>query len=157
MSELSELIKFFHMCRGRAHSFRYKNWLDYKSCDVEDIITPFDQVFGTGDGTTKNFQLTKTYILYGISELLNTKTITKPTPSTVVVSVDYIPKTINTDYTVNYNTGTVSFVTAPTVGQILRWGGEFDLPCRFDVDELQVTLDFYEHGSANIPIVEVRV
>jgi uncharacterized protein (TIGR02217 family) len=157
MSELSELIKFFHMTRGRAHSFRYKNWLDYKSCDVEDIITPFDQVFGTGDGTTKTFQLTKTYILFGIAELINTIDIKKPVPSSVVVSIDYVTKVVNTDYTINYTTGVVTFNTAPTTGAVLRWGGEFDLPCRFDVDELQVTLDFYEHGSSNIPIVEVRL
>jgi uncharacterized protein (TIGR02217 family) len=157
MSELSELIKFFHMCRGRAHKFRYKNWLDYKSCDVEDTVTPFDQVFGVGDGTTKSFQLSKIYILYGIAELLNTKVIYKPVPGTIITSIDYIVKTINTDFTVDYTTGMVTFNTAPTSGAVLRWGGEFDLPCRFDVDELQVTLDFYEHGSANIPIVEVRL
>lgn len=157
MSELSELIKFFHTARGRAHSFRYKNWLDYKSCDSEDEYTPFDQIFGVGDGVNKVFQLKKTYNLFGISDLLNTKTIYKPVPNTVVVSKNYSILNYNTDYVVNYTDGTVDFLVAPELGTIVRWGGEFDLPCRFDIDELQVSLDFYEHGSANIPIVEVRL
>lgn len=157
MSELSDLIRFFHLCRGRAHSFRYKNWLDYKSCDVEEEITPYDQIFGVGDGTTKSFQLTKRYELYGLHELTNEYEIKKPVPNTIVVSVNNVVKTVNTDYTVDYTTGLVTFNTAPTNGAFLKWGGEFDIPCRFDVDELQITLDFYEHGSANIPIVEVRI
>jgi uncharacterized protein (TIGR02217 family) len=157
MSELSELIRFFHLCRGRAHSFRYKNWLDYKSCPVEDIYTPYDQYLGIGDNTTINFQLTKRYELYGLSELINEKEINKPVSNTIVVAINNIPKTINTDFVVDYTTGIVSFQTPPTAGHIITWGGEFDIPCRFDIDELQITLDFYEHGSTNIPVVEVRI
>lgn len=157
MSELSDLIRFFHLCRGRAHSFRYKNWSDYKSCDVEEVITPYDQIFGVGDGTTKSFQLVKRYDLYGLVDLVNEYTIKKPVPNTVVVSINNVIKTVNTDYTVNYSTGIITFTNAPANGEFLKWGGEFDIPCRFDVDELQITLDFYEHGSANIPIVEVRI
>jgi uncharacterized protein (TIGR02217 family) len=157
MSELSELIKFFHICRGRAHSFRYKNWLDYKTCNVEDTTTNYDQIFGVGDGTTKTFQLKKRYELYGLDTLVVEKDIKKPVGNTISVSIDFSQKIENTHFTVDYTTGIVSFITAPTAGQVLRWGGEFDLPCRFDIDELQISLDFYEHGSANIPIVEVRV
>jgi uncharacterized protein (TIGR02217 family) len=157
MSELSELIRFFHLCRGRAHSFRYKNWLDYKSCPVEDTYTPYDQYLGTGDGNTINFQLIKRYELYGLSELVNEKEINKPVNSTVVVAINNIPKTINTDFVVDHTTGIVTFTTAPALGSIITWGGEFDIPCRFDIDELQITLDFYEHGSTNIPVVEVRI
>ncbi len=156
-SELSDLIRFFHLCRGRAHSFRYKNWLDYKSCDVEDTITPLDQLLGVGDGSTINFQLTKKYDIAGLVELVQDVDIKKPVPNTIVVAANNIPLTINVDFTVNYTTGIVTFTNAPTNGTVLRWGGEFDLPCRFDVDELQVSLDFYQHGSANIPIVEVRI
>lgn len=156
-SELSDLIRFFHICKGRAHQFRYKNWLDYKSCDVEGVITPYDQIFGVGNGTLKDFQLTKTYEIYGIAELKHTYEIKKPVPGTIVVTIDNTIKTINVDYTVDYTTGIVSFVSAPALNSILTWGGEFDVPCRFDVDELQVSMDFYQHGSTNIPIVEVRI
>jgi uncharacterized protein (TIGR02217 family) len=157
MSELSDLVKFFHLCRGRAHSFRYKNWLDYKSCDAEEEITPFDQILGVGNGVTTDFQLQKTYELYGLPELSIEKPIYKPVSNTIVVSADNTPLTINTNFIVNYSTGIVSITPAPLSGVVLRWGGEFDLPCRFDIDELQVSMDFYEHGSTNIPIVEVRI
>jgi uncharacterized protein (TIGR02217 family) len=144
MSELSDLIRFFHTCRGRAHSFRYKNWLDYKSCDVEEDITPYDQIFGLGTGTQTTFQLVKLYELYGISDLTLTYTVKKPVANTVIVSKNGISLTYNTDYVVDYSTGIVTFVTPPASGALLQWGGEFDLPCRFDIDELQITLDFYD-------------
>lgn len=157
MSELSDLIRFFHLCRGRAHQFRYKNWLDYKSCDVEDNITPYDQVFGVGDGVESEFQLIKRYELYGISSLTLEYIIKKPVPNTVIVAINNNIKTINVDYVVDTTTGIVTFTTIPSVGDVLTWGGEFDLPCRFDVDELQISLDFFEHGSTNIPLIEVRL
>lgn len=156
-SELSDLIRFFHNCKGRAHHFRYKNWLDYKSCDVEDVITPLDQIFGVGNGTLKDFQLVKNYTLYEIQELSYVYTVKKPVPNTIVVAIDGITKIKDIDYTIDYTTGIVTFITAPSSNSILTWGGEFDIPCRFDIDELQVSLDFYQHGSTNIPIVEVRI
>lgn len=156
-SELSELIKFFHLCRGRAHSFRYKNWLDYKSCDMEDVISPYDQVFGVGDDVSVEFQLKKRYELFGINELTQEINIYKPVPNTISVTKNDVILVYGTDYVVDYTTGKVTFSVAPLLGDILKWGGEFDLPCRFDTDEIQVTLDFYQHGSTNIPLVEVRI
>jgi uncharacterized protein (TIGR02217 family) len=157
MSELSDLVKFFHICRGRAHSFRYKNWLDYKSCDVVDTISPIDQVFGIGDGSTTTFQLKKTYNLYGLVELSNSKDIRKPVANTILISKNSSVLLENTDYVVDYASGLVSFTVPPTLDDVLAWGGEFDLPCRFDVDTLALSIDFYEHGSTAVPIVEVRI
>jgi uncharacterized protein (TIGR02217 family) len=46
----------------------------------------------------------------------------------------------------------------PQPGNALTWEGEFDVPCRFDSDEMQVSIDFpnyYDWGQ--IPVVEIRV
>lgn len=66
--QLHDLIQFFHAMKGRYYSFLYFDWADYSSnfaTSTEQrgvpLITDTDQVIGTGDGTTRVFQLTKTY------------------------------------------------------------------------------------------------
>lgn len=168
-SELSDLVRFFHVARGKGHRFRYKDWMDYKSCDVEAVVDDQDQALGTGDGTTNSFQLKKKYTLGGVT--VNERTITRPVgtdnlDSTILIAIDDVLKTEDTyvagvpqadnDYSINYNTGVVTFNTAPILDAVLTWGGEFDVPCRFDTDQLDISLDFYEHGSTSVPVVEVR-
>lgn len=155
MEELSDLIKFFQVVRGRGHYFRYKDWADYKSCDLDQTITNTDQVFGVGDGNTLAFQLIKTYDIGG--GVINQRDISKPVSGTLQIAVAGSPLSETTDYTVDYTTGIVTFVSAPAAAASITWGGEFDVPCRFDIDELQVSLVFYGHGSSGVPIVEVRV
>lgn len=163
-SELSDLIKFFQVARGKGHYFRYKDWMDYKSCDVEDTVSNIDQAIGTGNGTLTIFQLSKTYTLGGVT--INERNITRPVNSTILIAIDGTTKTEDTytngtsnnnnDYWIDYDTGIVTFNSAPLTNEVVTWGGEFDVPCRFDTDELSISLDFYEHGSTSIPVVEVR-
>lgn len=155
LEELSDLVKFFQIVRGRGHYFRYKDWADYKSCDLEQTITNTDQIFGVGDGNTTDFQLIKTYDIGG--GIINQRDINKPVNGTLAIAVDGTAKLETTDYTVDYTTGIVTFLTAPTAATSITWGGEFDVPCRFDIDELQVSLDFYGYGSTGVPVIEVRV
>ena len=43
-------------------------------------------------------------------------------------------------------------------GEVLDWTGEFDVPVRFDIDHLPVSLDEYSIGSADgVTLVELRV
>lgn len=154
-SELSDLIRFFHITRGKGHKFRYKDWLDYKSCDIDKTPTATDQVFGIGDGVTEEFQLIKTYTydtLVGVD--VNQRDIRKPVDTTILISIDNITTIL---YTIDYTTGIVTFDTPPPLNSVLKWGGEFDVPCRFDTDELPLSLDFYGYASGSVPIIEVRV
>lgn len=154
MEELSDLVSFFHITRGKGHYFRYKDWADYKSCNLQDTPASTDQVFGIGDGATLEFQLIKTYDLSG--GVINQRDITKPV-SAISIALNGTLQTVTTHYTVDYTTGIVTFVTAPAAAVSITWGGEFDVPCRFDTDELELSLDFYGYGSAGVPVKEVRV
>lgn len=53
-------------------------------------------------------------------------------------------KTVSTDYTVDYTTGIIHFVTAPTAGHVISWTGEFLIPCRFAEDSLPQAELFYD-------------
>jgi uncharacterized protein (TIGR02217 family) len=55
-------------------------------------------------------------------------------------------------------TGIVTFTAGnfPTTGQAVTAGFEFDVPVRFDTDELDVNLDYYLAGSAHVPLIELK-
>ena len=62
-----------------------------------------------------------------------------------------------TGWTLDATTGAVTFTTAPGNGVIVRAGFEFDVPVRFDSDQLDVTLDLERLGSIiSIPLLEIR-
>lgn len=153
--ELSELIRFFHVTRGRAHHFRYKDWADYKSCFVnkDETLVGNAVIFGIGDGTTTIFNLSKPYTIGGVT---NTRYITRPVNGTVKIWVDSVLQTETTHYDIDYDTGIVTFVTAPGNTLAITWGGQFDVLSRFDTDTLEVNLEFYGHGSSGVPIVEIK-
>ena len=153
--QLEALLALFHAARGRGHSFRFKDWADFKSCAKEATPAPTDQVIGAGDGSDATFQLTKTYSYGGQTY---TRTITKPVSGTVRVSVAGVEKTIATQFNVNYLTGVVTFTAGniPTLGQAVTAGFEFDVPVRFDIDALDISLDHFLMGATDAPLIEVR-
>ena len=60
-------------------------------------------------------------------------------------------------WTADVSTGIVTFLSPPSVGANLTAGFEFDVPVRFDTDDLPVTLDIERLGSiTSIPLIEVR-
>lgn len=143
-SQLETLIAFFRARKGRACGFRFKDWTDYQATG---------QALGTGDGETQTFQLVKTYASGAGSE---TRTITKPVSGTVVVYADGAKQT--TGVSVDTTTGVVTFSEAPADGAVLTADFEFDVPVRFDTDEMDVTIENFNLNEwSSIPIVEIRV
>nr|BDD46837.1 glycoside hydrolase family 24 [bacterium] len=146
LEQLNELIAFFRARQGKAIGFKFKDWSDYK---VEGAA------IGTGDGTTSTFQLKKQYTSgSGTVERI----IKKPIWGSVKVYLDASPLTFITEYTVNHSLGEINILTPPAGGEIITADFEFDVPVRFDTDELNISLDNFELGSwSNIPIVEIRI
>jgi uncharacterized protein (TIGR02217 family) len=76
-----------------------------------------------------------------------------------ITNVDADEFTIGID-TTNYTTYT-SGGTAnkyPQPADALTWAGQFDVPCRFDIDEMRPSVDaFKTYSWSSIPIVEIRV
>lgn len=157
LDDLHAVIAFFEERRGRLYGFRWRDHLDWKSCPPQAEPAAGDQVIGTGDGTTADFQLIKTY---GSSFQPWTRAILKPVAGSVRVAVAGVEKVVGTDVTVNPMTGAVHFLAGhiPAVGQSITAGFAFDVPVRFDTDKLEISLSGFQHGSIpNIPVVEVRL
>lgn len=153
--DLYDLVRFFRAMKGKGHSFRYKDWADFKSHHGDQItqdVSDTDQVIGTGDGVLKVFQLVKNYeegILVGVRKIV------KPVVGTVVIALDGV--TQSTGWSVDTTTGLVTFTTAPGVGVSITAGYEFDVPVRFDSDSIETNYEYYEGGSASVGLVEIRI
>jgi uncharacterized protein (TIGR02217 family) len=63
--DMLDLIKFFHEVRGRAYSFRFKDWNDYEASDEQLVVTG-----------SRDIQLSKLYSFGGGNEYR--RKITKP-------------------------------------------------------------------------------
>lgn len=150
--DLAAVVAFFEARNGRLYSFRFKDWSDYKSCLPSAAPAPTDQIIGTGNGSITTFALAKTYASGAQSWA---RAILKPVAGTVTVSLNGVAQ--GSGWSVNTTTGIVTFVAPPATGAVIRAGFEFDVPVRFDTDELPVTLDIERTGSIpSIPLIEVR-
>lgn len=157
IADLHEVIAFFEERRGRLYGFRWKDRTDHKSCVPDGTPSASDQEIGVGDGETAAYQLKK---VYGAQFAPYTRTITKPVAGSVLVAVGGAPQVEATDFVADITNGIVTFLPghAPGAGVIVTAGFEFDVPVRFDTDELRIDLSSFEAGQIqNVPVLEVRI
>lgn len=154
LDDLSKILRFFEARHGQLYGFRWKDWLDFKSCLPSETPQTVDQVLTAGSDPLV-YQLTRTYS-DGAGTYL--REITKPVQGTVQVARDGVQLTEGTDFTVDPETGMVTLASAPPPAAIVTAGFEFDVPVRFDSDTIDVNLSAFEAGEIpSIPIVEVRI
>jgi uncharacterized protein (TIGR02217 family) len=157
VAQLAEVVAFFEERRGRFHGFRWRDYADYKSCHVNETPSALDQAIGTGTGALATFQLVK---IYGAAFAPWTRTINKPVAGTVRVAVAGVEQVQGTAYTVDTATGVVTFGVGhiPATAAAVTAGFEFDVPVRFDADNITVSLSNFAQGSVpQIPVVEIRI
>lgn len=147
--DLDKVRALFLAHLGRLYPFRFKDWSDYEATD---------EYFGTGDGTTTQFQLIKTYdpqqlLLGAPGSRTYVRTITLPVGTPTIMVNGVIDPSVSISAA-----GIVTFPAAPSASpaSTLTWTGEFDLPVRFDTDHLPVSMRQEGFGQVrSIPIVEV--
>lgn len=143
-TQLDTLIAFFRARKGRAYGFRFKDWTDFKATA---------QALGSGNGTIKTFQLIRTYLSGGNTDV---RMITKPVAGTVKVYLAGVQQ--NSGWSVNTTTGVITFTNAPGNGVSVSADYEFDVPVRFDTDRMAVTIEQINlHQWSGIPIIEIRI
>lgn len=157
LDDIHDVIAFFEERRGRLHGFRWQDHADYKSCKPSAVASASDQIIGTGDGTRTAFQLVKAY---GSLFAPYARPIAKPVSGTVVVAVDGVAQTPVTAYALETTTGIVTFQSGyvPAASKLVTAGFEFDVPVRFDTDQITYVLPFPKSADIpDIPIVEIRI
>lgn len=144
-AQMDDIIEFFYAMKGKAIGFRFKDWSDYTLTDGQ---------IGVGTGVLTTFQIKK---LYTVGSETYSRNLKKIVASTLVVKVNGVTKTITTDYTVDLNTGIITFVVAPTNTHPVTATCEFDVPVRFDTDEMNITQEAFELETwDSIPLVEIK-
>lgn len=155
MDDIQTLVSFFESRRGRMHGFRWKDWSDYKSCLPSRTPSHIDQFIGVGDGENTKFQLRK---IYSSGEQSYTRIINKIVFGSTLVAIEGVEKLEGQEFRVDINTGVVEFVIPPDIGVRITAGFEFDVPVRFDTDEIMVSVTSFQAGEPpEVPIIEVRV
>lgn len=145
---LELIIDFFYARMGRAYGFRFRDWADYQIGEPGAA-----HVMYTTTNTT-TYQIIKKYTS-GATTF--TRTIKKIVANSVSLYLNAV--LVNpADYTVDNNTGIIVFDSATPVGQTLAIICEFDVPVRFDTDELSISMETFNAGAVpSIPIIELRV
>lgn len=142
-AQLDTLIAFFRARKGRAYGFRFKDWSDYTALGQICVAVPY------APGV---YQLQKMYTdLAGYTDV---RTVKKPVIGTVRVYVNGVLQTIG--YSMDYTAGRINFDADPDPA-IVTADFEFDVPCRFDTDEMPINLDNWASYSWNgITVLEIR-
>jgi uncharacterized protein (TIGR02217 family) len=150
---LHAVVAFFEERRGRLYGFRFHDRVDCTSCAPSGPPSPTDMQIGTGDGTSTTFQLVK---IYGAGFAPYRRAIRKPVAGSVRVAVGGSEVTPGAGVTCDTTSGLVTFATPPLPSVPITAGFAFDVPVRFDTDELEVDLSAFEAGAIPaIPLVEI--
>ncbi len=140
--DLAALVAFFRARRGQAHGFRFRDPLDHAATD---------QWLGSGDGRITRFSLRKRY---GDGDDPQDRRITRPVPGSVTVALDGVA--LLAGWRLG-DGGHVDFDEPPAAGARVTAGFAFDVPVRFAVDRIDVSLAGWRAGELpSVPLVEVR-
>lgn len=140
-TQRDELIDFFTARRGMFEGFRFKDWSDFRILPANS--SDADMI------TTTTFQLVKRYISGGVTIL---RKITKPVDGTLRIWDGSTE--ITTGWIINNSTGVITFDDAPDYLPSASF--EFDVPARFNTDEMNWSQEETTFGSWNsVPIIEI--
>ena len=154
MDDMAALIAFFEARMGQLHGFRWKDWTDWKSCAPSRAVAFDDQVIGRGDGKTVEFRLSK---LYRSGSAEYRRPIAKPVEGTVRVGIGGVEKFETIDFTCDHATGVIRLEDAPMRDAPVTAGFEFDVPVRFDIDHIAISIAAFEAGQIpTIPLLEIE-
>ncbi len=146
---IDELAEYYYAMGGEWIGFRAKNWANYNSSRPGQDFTALDQplVF-VDEGSASYWQLTKRYTKGAYSRDMD---IYKPLAGILIADNGVVKDP--SDYDVDLTTGRVGLGFTPA--GTLTWGGEFDLPVRFD-GEFPIEIINRSVDSVSFGLMELR-
>jgi uncharacterized protein (TIGR02217 family) len=147
-SQLQVVHDFWLGRDGIRNGWRLFDLFDHSTAsDHRSAPTKDDVNIGAGDGSTLIFQMQKKYTSFDQTIV---RVIEKPISGTELVALDGALQTEITHYTIDRSSGEISFVSAPTAGQQVTWGGDYHTPCQFAPEvgeQFDVSIDAFEAGE----------
>ena len=163
--DVDDLIHFFYTVRGKAFSWRFKDWSDYEVGreNGSDISAQF-LLFG--DDSTTVIPLFKRYN-FASSTNPHDRLLTKITDLTYEFFLEGVPIPEGGgagEFALDIDTGLLTLGTAPasTGGsgpsseETVTGRFDFDSHNRLDIDDLKINMEMFNAGSwPNLPTVEL--
>lgn len=147
LAQMQSLENMFIAAQGKTNGFRFKDNRDYKA--TNEALTNF------AGGTY--VQLIKSYgAAFGRVEI---RPIYKPQTNLVPITItrDGISFASAGNWSVNTTSGMLTF-TADQTGHIFTWTGQFDVPVRFDVDDMNYVWESFGRLNWNsVPLLEITL
>ena len=133
---MAVVIAHFHVVKGRAYSFRFRDWNDFDAVDQAMVqITP------------TLWQIVKRYNRSGYEHVC---TITKQVAGSVTVKIARSPVMPTA---IDSQTGRITFASVPVSAPTASF--QFDVSVRFDTDSLPVEANVWDLQIVNnIDLVE---
>jgi len=124
-ADYEAIVDHFHSVRGRFKHFPFTDVLDYRVDTTNGVLI---------DEGSSGYQLAKRY---GAAPDNYDRIITRPRDVAVFRTRTAVTTDITADCTIDTTTGLVDPDPGIVIGgDTLAWSGEFDIPCRYDTDEL---------------------
>lgn len=150
-ADVEAVLYFWHAMGGMSSGFRFRDWIDYKSCKLDDTPSAIDMPFEPSNDSPPHYQLIKEYT---VGSVIQVREIQRPVGSTILVANELgeaqDPSTWTLDETTGVLTPNGGFSGTPTA-----WGGEFDVYVRFDA-QLNPSFSNYSVLNVSIQLAELR-
>ena len=143
------IIATFHTCRGRRHSFLFKDWNDFVA-DGEEVEVPVEY-----EGTTDPIQMYKRYTFMNQPYLPGdpyTIRVVQALKSATLYQADGVTPVPGV---FNLLTGTFTPTDPWAAGvNLYRWSGEFYVWVRFEADYNPMTINSWRANTASVDLLE---
>lgn len=145
MSELRVLLDFFEARSGALYGFRFRDPFHHSTGADQSQPTMLDIEMGFGDGVTTSFALM----------FPNGRKISRPRSESLQIAFNGTE--ILSGYQLDSAQGIVTFEQPPAEGELITAGCEFDVPVRFENEQLLVTQISENAGEIpEISLLEIR-
>lgn len=140
--EIELLYNFFRIHRGRAIGFRFRDWSDWYA---------EEQMIGVTSSGSNIFQLVKSYEFQGIRY---TRKITLPVLERFCLTVGGQKCD---DFELDQQTGILKLKSSVEPNLEVRATFNFDVPVRFEMDELLLKSTEMRQATFEVEMIEVRL
>lgn len=150
-AEIEEIYGFWMAVGGMANAFRFKDWIDYKSCGLDFDPAATDQPLAPSGDSPSGYRLVKEYAFGPYTQV---RYIQRPVGSTVLIANEVGAVQDGSKWTLDEATG-VMIPNGGFSGTPTSWGGEFDVWVRFDA-QLNPSITNYKIQNVTVQLAELR-
>jgi uncharacterized protein (TIGR02217 family) len=148
-NDVYDIREHFMSVGGDAIGFRLSDPTDYKSCRPTASVSALDAPLIASGGS---YQLVKRYTKGALTQ---DRLILKPVAGSILVANHLGVVQASSRWSLDATTGLLT-PNGDFVGTPATWGGEFDVPVRFNGDELPVSAVEFETESVAYTLMELR-